>query len=65
MWSRWIPLLTSSLALWMTITFLALWAIRRRRRRDALIRERWDLEDQLQERARGGTDDRPPDEWIH
>jgi hypothetical protein len=65
MWSRWIPFFTSSIALWMTITFLALWAIRRRRRRDARIRELWELEDELQEHVRSGTNDPKRDDRTH
>jgi hypothetical protein len=45
-WYRWIPLLTSSGALWMIVTALALWAMRRRRQRDALLRQGWDAEDE-------------------
>lgn len=40
-WTRWVPFLTSSIALWMLVTALALVAIWRRRRRDAELRERW------------------------
>ncbi len=40
-WTTWVPFLTSSGALWMAITLLALLAIRRRRRRDAELRARW------------------------
>jgi hypothetical protein len=48
-WYRWVPVLTSSVTLWLLITLLALWAIRRRRRRDAALRRIWDEEE---ERAR-------------
>lgn len=41
-WTTWVPFLTSSGALWMGITALALLAIRRRRRRDAELRARWE-----------------------
>jgi hypothetical protein len=44
-WGTWVPFLTSTTALWFGITALALLAIRRRRRRDAELRERWALED--------------------
>jgi hypothetical protein len=40
---RWLPFLTSSFALWLAVTLLALWAFRRRRRRDAELAERWAL----------------------
>jgi hypothetical protein len=45
-WSTWIPFLTSSTALWMGITLLVLYAIRRRRLRSASLRARWDQEDE-------------------
>jgi|WetSurMetagenome_2_1015567.scaffolds.fasta_scaffold32306_3 hypothetical protein len=44
-WGTWVPFLTSSTALWIGITVLALLAIRGRRRRDAELRERWALEE--------------------
>ncbi|OYV96584.1 MAG: hypothetical protein B7Z68_05420 [Acidobacteria bacterium 21-70-11] len=47
-WTTWVPVVTSSTVLWMAITVLALLAIKRRRERDALLREGWVLE----ERAR-------------
>ncbi|MFH1177846.1 MAG: hypothetical protein V1750_10610 [Acidobacteriota bacterium] len=47
-WNTWVPFLTSSTALWMGITLLSLWAIRKRRERDAAIRERFALEEELQ-----------------
>ncbi|HQU34082.1 MAG TPA: peptidase MA family metallohydrolase [Thermoanaerobaculaceae bacterium] len=47
-WTTWVPVVTSSTVLWMAITVLALLAIKRRRERDALLREGWALE----ERAR-------------
>ena len=48
LWHTWVPFLTSSGALWAAITALALIAIRRRRRKSAAMRERWDLEEQFQ-----------------
>lgn len=44
-WYRWVPFLTSSAVLWILITLLALWAIRRRRRRDAAQRAVWEAEE--------------------
>ncbi|MEP0773585.1 MAG: hypothetical protein HRF46_04390 [Acidobacteriota bacterium] len=44
-WTTWVPFLTSSAALWMGITLLALLAIRRRRQRDAQLRARWAAEE--------------------
>jgi hypothetical protein len=45
-WYRWVPVLTSSVTLWMLVTLLALWAIRRRRARDAARRRQWDAEEE-------------------
>ncbi|HKI03998.1 MAG TPA: hypothetical protein VKK31_18600 [Thermoanaerobaculia bacterium] len=45
-WYRWVPVLTSSVTLWLLITVLALWAIRRRRERDAARRRVWDDEEE-------------------
>jgi hypothetical protein len=44
-WYRWMPMLTSSVTLWLGITLLAIWAIRRRRQRDAALRARWEEEE--------------------
>ena len=43
--TTWIPFLTSSVALWMAITILALAAFARRRRRNAELRARWEEEE--------------------
>lgn len=51
-WYRWVPLLTSSVTLWLAITLLALVAIRRRRARDAALRQRWEEEEAEAERLR-------------
>lgn len=45
-WYRWVPLLTSSFTLWAGITLLALYAIKRRRARDAALRRIWDEEEE-------------------
>lgn len=57
-WHTWVPFLTSSVALWMGITVLALWAFARRRARSAEMYARWETEDAL--RPAG-----PPDETVH
>jgi hypothetical protein len=44
-WYRWVPFLTSSVVLWILITLLALWAMQRRRRRDAAQRAVWEAEE--------------------
>ncbi len=58
-WSKWVPLLTSSATLWMLITGLALLAFKRRRVRDAERLQSWDEE----ERRR--LEQVPTDDWIH
>jgi hypothetical protein len=58
-WYRWVPALTSTFALWLAITLLALYARHRRRARDAALRRLWDEEDhRLAERTAG-------DEWVN
>jgi len=44
-WYRWVPLLTSSVTLWLLVTLLALWAMGRRRARDAAQRRLWEEEE--------------------
>lgn len=46
-WNRWVPVLTSSTILWLSITLLALAAMRRRRARDARIHRQWEEQDVL------------------
>ncbi|HLE60785.1 MAG TPA: hypothetical protein VI700_04545 [Thermoanaerobaculaceae bacterium] len=46
-WTTWVPFVTSSTALWMAITLLALLAIKRRRERDEALREAWAEEERL------------------
>jgi len=65
-WYRWVPVLTSSITLWLLITMLALWAIRRRRTRDAAQRLIWEEEDErarLAAEARARQDD--GGEWVN
>ncbi len=57
-WSKWVPLLSSSTTLWMLITLLALWAFKRRRERDAEQLAVWDEEERRLEQASTDT-------WIH
>ncbi len=47
-WYRWVPFLSSSVVLWILITLLALWAIQRRRRRDAARLAAWEDEEAVQ-----------------
>ena len=44
-WTTWLPIIGSSTTLWLAVTFLALLAIYRRRRRNREIEERWEKED--------------------
>jgi hypothetical protein len=44
-WTRWGPFLTTTPALWMGVTVLALVAIFRRRQKNAALRRRWEEED--------------------
>jgi hypothetical protein len=44
-WTTWLPIITSSTAVWMAVTIIALFAIRRRRRKDAELRRKWEEEE--------------------
>ncbi len=58
-WSKWVPLLSSSTTLWILITLLALWAFKRRRERDAEQLAAWDEEERRRlEQVSTNT-------WIH
>lgn len=50
-WYRWVPILTSSALLWVVITLLFLWAVRRRRARDAALQRKWEEEEERQRLA--------------
>lgn len=52
-WTTWVPIITSSAAVWALVTIIALVAIRRRRQKDAVMRRKWDEEE---------SDD--PDQWL-
>lgn len=59
-WYRWVPVLTSSVTLWLLITLLALWAMGKRRARDTALRRLWEEEDRrLAEAPPQGPDDEP------
>jgi hypothetical protein len=60
LWHRWVPFVTSSTALWIGVTLLALWAIRRRRERDARLAERWAREEAWAEPRPADGDDAGP-----
>ncbi len=57
LWYRWVPILTSSVTLWMLITLLAMWAMGKRRARDAALRRMWEEED----RRLAAVEAPPPD----
>jgi hypothetical protein len=63
-WTTWVPFLTSSTVLWMAITLLALFAIRRRRERDAALREAWAEEERRNAAAEAqAASDKNPNAW--
>jgi hypothetical protein len=67
-WYRWVPILTSSVTLWMLITLLAIWAMGKRRARDAALRRSWEEEDRrLAEAASPPPPSAPPgpDELVN
>jgi hypothetical protein len=45
-WYRWVPFLSSSVVLWLLITLLALWAMKRRRARDAARLAAWEAQEE-------------------
>jgi hypothetical protein len=63
-WYRWVPLLTSSVTLWLLVTLLALWAMGKRRARDAAQRRLWDEEEERR-LAESAVPVAPPDEWVN
>jgi hypothetical protein len=67
-WYRWVPILTSSVTLWMLITLLAIWAMGKRRARDAALRRIWEEEDQRRVSsgsAEAGSPPPDPDEMVN
>ena len=70
-WYRWVPVLTSSVTLWLLITLLALWAMRHRRRRDAAQRRVWEEEDERQRLAAAAAvaatarEEPGPEGWVN
>ncbi|HEX7186107.1 MAG TPA: hypothetical protein VF756_30050 [Thermoanaerobaculia bacterium] len=64
-WYRWVPLLTSSVTLWLLITMLALWAIRRRRARDVAQRAIWDEEERRIDEERRRVEEEDRGEWVN
>lgn len=64
-WYRWVPVLTSSVTLWMLVTLLALWAMKRRRTRDAALRAAWDAEEERLRLAAAARAAEAGDEWVN
>ncbi len=63
-WYRWVPVLTSSVTLWLLVTLLALWAIQRRRARDAALHRMWDAEEERLRLAAAARVEPAGDEWV-
>jgi len=61
-WHRWVPIVTSSLTLWVGITLLALWAGVRKKRRRTALEEKWEAEE---EAATAQAEQEAPGGWIH
>lgn len=68
-WYRWVPILTSSVTLYMLVTLLAIWAMGKRRARDAALRRLWEEEERrLRQLAGAGSPSPPgpgPDELVN
>lgn len=45
MWTRWIPVVTSSIVLWTGIVLLAVYAFKKQRKRAAVLKREWEEED--------------------
>jgi hypothetical protein len=63
-WNTWLPFLTSTGALWMAVTLLALVAIHRRRVRSRQMVARWELEEELEGPSVRGRDPDNVDDSI-
>jgi hypothetical protein len=63
LWYRWVPALTSSFALWIFVTLLAFWALRRRRERTAALQARWEAEERAAREPAAGEP--PPGGWVN
>jgi len=65
LWYRWVPVLTSSVTLWLLVTALAIWAMKRRRARDAALRRVWDAEEERLRLAAAARAAEDGDEWVN
>lgn len=67
-WYRWVPILSSSATLWIGITLLAMWAMGKRRARDAALRKMWEEEERRLAAAEASSPplaDADPDELVN
>ena len=55
LWNRWLPFLGNPTTLWIGVSLLALWAIKRRRDRDRKLAEAWEAEELLVESMSGDS----------
>lgn len=60
LWNRWLPFLGSPTTLWIAISLLAVWAIKRRRDRDLRMAEAWEAEERQMDELVGSAG--PPDD---
>lgn len=65
LWNRWLPFLGSPTTLWIGVTLLALWAIKRRRDRDREQEEAWEAEELAEQGWPRPVDDPSNDEPIN
>jgi hypothetical protein len=65
LWYRWVPLLTSSVTLWLLVTLLAIWAMGKRRARDAALRRVWEEEEERRLAPAEAIPPREPDEPVN
>jgi len=64
-WYRWVPILSSSMVLWISISLLALVAFRRRRALDAARMKMWEEQERLEAEARLSMSEEPPPESLN
>lgn len=64
-WYRWVPILSSSMLLWMAISLLAVVAFRRRRALDAAQMKMWEEQERLEVEARLKESEELPPELLN
>lgn len=65
LWNRWIPILSSSMVLWIVISLLALVAFRRRRALDEAQMRVWEEQERREAEARFSESEEPPPTLLH